>query len=117
MRDVRYSNKATNELYRLIAASIGVAIPSDKHQFGYLSEFHDYGKNDSIAGDYIEDLAAQMLATTIGVPFDFDKDYDSRKEIYKMSGKIVYTTNIAQSAIGDKNGLWTTVLAAAILIP
>lgn len=111
------SDITTNEPYRLVAASVGVAIPSDKHQFGYLSEFHDYGKNDSTAGDYAEDLAAQMLATTLGVPFDIDKDYDYRKEIYKMSGKIVYTTNITQSAIGDKNGLWTTVLAAAVLIP
>ena len=32
------------------------------------------------------------------------------------SGQIVKTANITQSAIGKK-GLWTTVLAAAVLIP
>ena len=33
-----------------------------------------------------------------------------------MSGKIVKTFNITQSAEGDKNGLWTTVIAAAGLL-
>ena len=106
----------TNEPHRLLAASIGVAIPSNKHQFGYLSEFHAHGSTDSAAGDYAEDLAAQMLATTLGVPFDPDKDYDDRKETYQMSSKIVKTLNITQSAMGDKNGLWTTVIAAAVLL-
>ncbi|MGB9708186.1 MAG: pyruvoyl-dependent arginine decarboxylase [Candidatus Pacearchaeota archaeon] len=107
----------TNEPYRLLAASIGVAIPSNKHQFGYLSEFHSYGCTDSAAGNYAEDLAAQMLATTLGISFDPARDYDERKKIYKMSGKIVKTFNITQSAVGDKHGLWTTVLAAAVLLP
>ena len=33
-----------------------------------------------------------------------------------MSGKIVRTTNITQSAIGNKDGLWTTVFAAAVFV-
>jgi hypothetical protein len=33
-----------------------------------------------------------------------------------MSGKIVRTTNITQSAVGNKDGLWTTVFAAAVFI-
>lgn len=111
------SDESTNEPYRLIAASIGVAIPSNKTDYGYLSEYHAHGKTDSAAGDYAEDLAAQMLATALGISFDTDKDYDERKEIYKMSGKIVKTFNITQSAIGDKNSFWTTVIAAAVLIP
>jgi len=108
---------STNEPYRLISASIGVAIPEDKSKYGYLSEYHDYGVSDSKAGEYAEDLAAQMLATTLGIPFDPDKDYDYRKEIYKLCGKIVKTDNVTQSAVGDKNGLWTTVVAAAVLVP
>lgn len=111
------SDMSTNEPHRLIAASIGVAIPSNRNEYGYLSEYHSHGIPDSKAGDYAEDLAAQMLATTLNVAFDSDKNYDYRKEIYKMCGKIVKTDNITQSAIGDKNGLWTTVLAAAVLIP
>ena len=30
--------------------------------------------------------------------------------------KKVRTANVTQSAIGDKRGLWTTVLAAAVMI-
>jgi arginine decarboxylase len=107
----------TNEPHRLIAASIGVAVPRDKNQYGYLSEYHSYGETELRAGDKAEDLAAQMLATTLGVPFDPDVSYDERKEVWKISTKIVKTMNCTQTAIGDKYGLWTTVLAAAVLIP
>ena len=57
-----------------------------------------------------------MLATTLDVEFDPDLNWDEKKEIYRISNKIVRTMNITQSAVGDKRGLWTTVLAAAILI-
>jgi arginine decarboxylase len=42
--------------------------------------------------------------------------YDERKDIWRMSDKIVTTRNITQSAIGDRDGLWTTVLAAAVFV-
>lgn len=111
------ARNATNEPNRLIAASLGVAVPADNTQYGYLSEHHPFGETDERAGEYAEDLAATMLATTLGVEFDASIDWDEREKLYKMSGKIVKTYNITQSAEGDKNGLWTTVIAAAILLP
>ncbi len=111
------ARNATNEPNRLIAASLGVATPADPTQYGYLSEHHPYGQTDEKAGDYAEDLAATMLASTLGVEFDPDTAWDEREKIFKMSGKIVRTFNITQSAEGDKNGLWTTVIAAGILLP
>jgi arginine decarboxylase len=110
------AENATNEPHRLIYSSIGVAIPRDPEMHGYLSEHHGYGQTEDEAGDYAEDLAAQMLATTIGLPFDSDKSYDEKKEQYLMGGNIVRTANITQSAVGDKNGLWTTVLACAVML-
>lgn len=107
----------TNEPNRLTVASIGLARPTDqKNMYGYLSEHHTYGETDEKAGDFAEDLAATMLASTLGVDFDPDTAWDEREKIYKMSGKIVETTNITQSALGDKNGLWTCVVASAVLI-
>lgn len=112
------ARNSTNEPNRLIAASIGCAIPADKEQqYGYLSEHHPFGETDEKAADYAEDLAATMLATTLGVEFDPSKAWDEREKAYKLSGKIVNTTNITQSAEGDKNGLWTTVVSAAIFVP
>ena len=111
------ARQQTNEPNRLISASIGVAIPNDRSQYGYLSEHHGYGMKGKAAGDYAEDLAAQMLATTLGIDFDVDKSYDEKKEIWKISGKIVRTTEITQSATGHKDGLWTTAVAIAILLP
>jgi len=110
------AKNATNEPNRLIAASVGCAIPADHNAYGYLSEHHSFGETEQKAGDYAEDLAASMLASTLGVDFDPDVSYDERKEVWKISGKIVKTTNVTQSALGDKNGLWTTVLAAAIFL-
>ncbi len=108
----------TNEPNRLIAASIGCAVPVDRdQQYGYLSEHHPYGETDEKTADYAEDLAATMLATTLGVDFNPDTAWDEREKVYKLSGKIVTTTNVTQSAQGNKDGLWTTVLAAAIFVP
>ncbi|HXU11970.1 MAG TPA: pyruvoyl-dependent arginine decarboxylase, partial [Candidatus Binatia bacterium] len=86
-------------------------------KYGYLSEVHQYGQNEKQAGDYAEDLAAQMLATVRGVEFDPDTSYDERKEIWKISGEIYRTLSVTQSAVGDKGGRWTTVVGAAVLIP
>jgi len=106
----------TNEPNRLLAASIGLAIPADSSQYGYLSEHHSFGETEEKAGDYAEDLAASMLASTLGVEFDSDQAWDEREKIYKMSGKIIKSYNITQSSIADKNGLWTTVVAAAVFL-
>ena len=111
------ARNATNEPNRLIAASLGVALPADKSMYGYLSEHHPFGETEKIAGEYAEDLAASMLATTLGIKFDPDKAWNEREQFFKMSGKIVRTSNITKSARGNKNGLWTTVVAAAILLP
>lgn len=110
------ARNATNEPNRLIAASLGVAIPRDKSMYGYLSEHHPFGEAGKVAGDYAEDLAASMLATTLGIDFDPDKAWNEKEQVFKMSGKIVNTFNVTQSARGDKNGLWTTVVTAAILL-
>ncbi|MBI4063393.1 MAG: arginine decarboxylase, pyruvoyl-dependent [Elusimicrobia bacterium] len=105
----------TNESHRLIAASIGLAIPKDHGQFGYLSEHHSFGETEEQAGEYAEDLAASMLASTVGVDFDKEASWDEQREIWKISGKIVKTTNVTQSAIGAANK-WTSVVAAAVLV-
>jgi len=110
------SRNSTNEPNRLIVSSIGCALPVDPNQYGYLSEHHSFGETDSKAGEYAEDLAASMLATTLGIEFDPDIAWNEREQIYKMSGKIIRTTNITQSAIGNKDGLWTTVVAAAVFV-
>lgn len=110
------SENSTREPHRLIAASIGLALPADRDAYGYLSEHHSFGETEQQAGEYAEELAAEMLATTLNVDFDPDRSWDEKKEIYRISNKIVRTTNITQSAVGDKRGLWTTVLSCAILI-
>ena len=107
---------SSNEPGRRIAASIGVARPTDWNHYGYLSEHHAYGMTEQEAGDYAEDLAATMLATTLDIPFDADNDYNARKEQYMMGGEMVDTTSITMAATAAAGGVWTTVLSVAVLI-
>lgn len=111
-----YSRNQTNEPHRLISASVGIAQPSDKKRYGYLSEYEAFGQNEKKAGDYAEDIAAQMLASSLGIQFDIDKSWDEKRQQWKISGQIYKSMNITQTAIGDTKGRWTTVFAAAVLI-
>ena len=106
----------TNEPNRLISSAIGLAVPKDSNQHGYLSEHHAFGEKGELSGEYAEDLAATMLATTLGIPFDPNQAWEEREKIYKASGNIFKTSNICQSDEGNKLGLWTTVIAVAILL-
>ncbi len=110
------SRNKTNEPNRLLGAAVGVAVPKNREAYGYISEHHSYGETAQKMGDYTEDLAASMLATTLGLEFDLEKAWDERKQEYKMSGRFVRTQSVVQTAQGDKNGLWTTVIAVAVFL-
>ena len=117
--EITYCVMARNESCepnRLMSVSVGLAIPKDNNHYGYLSEHHAFGEKGEKAGEYAEDLAATMLATTLGVDFDPDTAWQEREQVYKSSGYIFKTTNITQSAEGNKEGLWTTVIAVAVFV-
>lgn len=104
----------TNEPNRLACAGIGLAVSADETHFGYVSEHHGFGLTRPKCIDLVEDMAASMLATTLGFDLDPDRAYDERREIYRSKGLIVRTRACVRTAEGDKNGLWTTVVAAAV---
>lgn len=110
------AKEQSREPGRRIVASIGLAIPEGNERYGYLSEHHGFGQTETEAGEYAEDLAASMLATTLGIEFDPEKDYDERRDIYKMSGKIIQSQHTSQAALGAEGNLWTTVISAAIFV-
>ena len=111
-----YSKNQTKEPHRVCSASVGIAQPKDTERYGYLSEYESFGQNELQAGDYAEDIAAQMLASSLGIPFDADKDWDEKRQQWSISGEIYNTHNVTQSTKGDKDGKWTTVFAAAVLL-
>src|ERR1044072_6442431 len=108
--------QSTSEPKRLIATSVGLAAPADDGQYGYLSEHHSTGETAQKAGDYAEDMAMEMLDTTMRLPNDDSLTWDERQEQWRLSGKIYKTQNFTQSAEGHKDGLWTTVVSAAVLL-
>jgi arginine decarboxylase len=111
------SECSTDEPHRLISASIGVAVPNDPKHYGYLSEHHSFGHNEKEAGEYAEDLAADMLITTLGKDFDLRQIWNEEKNLYEIGNGIeVRTQHITQIAKGKK-GCWTTAIAAAVMIP
>lgn len=111
------AREATNEPNRLVSAAIGLARPKNKKVYGYLSEHHGFGETVKKAADFTEDLAATMLGTTLGIEVDPDVAWDERKEVYKVDGKQQFVSrSIAQTARGHKDGLWTTVVAMAVML-
>lgn len=109
-----FSRNETNEPNRLISAAVGLAMPKDIGHYGYISEHHAFGQKAESSGEYAEDLAATMLATTLGIEFNPELAWEEREQVYKASGQIFKTTHICQSTEGNKDGLWTTVITAAI---
>jgi arginine decarboxylase len=107
------SESATDVPQRLISASIGMAIPKDPTCYGYLAEHDGSGPSEKEAGLYTEYLAAEMLATKMGERL---KGLGKGRAAYRISSGIsLKTRSLSQTATGEK-GLWTTALAAAVLI-
>jgi len=104
----------TNEPVRLVHASIGLARPADPAMYGYISEHHGFGMTSAQSGDYAEDLAASMLASTLGIDFDPDAAWNERKRVYEHSNMIIDSTSISAAAQGNLAGLWTCVVAVAV---
>ncbi|MCA9136616.1 MAG: arginine decarboxylase, pyruvoyl-dependent [Planctomycetales bacterium] len=110
------ARKESNEPHRMLASSVGLAVPRDNNMHGYLSEHHSFGQRAKDAGDYAEDLAAAMLASTLGVEFDEQQSWDDKRKIWRISDKIVTTRNVTQSAVVKPDGRWTTAIAAAAFL-
>ncbi len=105
----------TDEHGRLAASAVGIAVPKDSTRWGYLSEVHGYGMNQQEAADMAEDLAAGMLGTTIGLEVDPNQAWSEKEQIYQSSGLIIRTSNVTQTAQGQKD-LWTTTVAIAMFL-
>jgi len=110
------ARESTQEPNRLLSAAIGLARPKNAKQYGYISEHHAFGETMKKSADFAEDLAATMLASTLGIELDPDVAWDERKQVYKVGQRLFVTRSIAQSAKGHKKGLWTTVVAAAVMM-
>jgi arginine decarboxylase len=107
------SEAATDEAGRLVSASIGMAIPKDPTCYGYLAEHEGGGPTEKEAGLFAEYLAAEMLATKMGGKL---KEPGKGRKAYHISNGIsLETRSISQTSLGEQD-LWTTALAAAVLI-
>ena len=100
----------------LVSSGVGVAVPRNKEHYGYLSEHHCTGMDDIKMEEYVEDLAAEMLATTYGVKFDPDASWDEKRKLWSIDNRIVKTKSEVQTSIVSDESLWTTTIAAAVLI-
>ena len=112
------AREQTDEPNRLVFASIGLAQPKVSHQYGYISEHHGFGQTRKKAGDFAEDLAATMLASTLGIELDANQAWDERKKLYVASKDRQFVSrSTTQTAEGHKDGLWTTVVSLAVMLP
>jgi arginine decarboxylase len=47
---------------------------------------------------------------------DPDKDWNERKMVYQVGERQFVSRSTAQTARGHKDGLWTTVIAGAVML-
>lgn len=106
----------TNEFGRHIYASLGLARPADPDMYGYISEQHGYGMSAEMSGDQAEDLAATMLASTLGLDFDPEAAWNERKQIYEHSNLIIDSTSITATGVGGPENHYTCAIAAAVFL-
>lgn len=110
------SENATDEPHRLVSASIGMAVPSDPELYGYLAEHEAFGVTEKEAGRHTQDLAAEMLATKLGMTLSGRSASRGGPPQHRLSPSLsLHTKSISQTAKGAA-GLWTTTVAAAVLI-
>ena len=108
------ARNSSSELNRMISAAIGFAVPSDRSKWGYLSEHHTFGQTENDSGHFAEKLAAEMLASTMGL--DDHLKWEDKKNEYVLDDKILTTKNIAATTVVLKPDEWATVVAAAVLV-
>ncbi|CAM2057340.1 putative pyruvoyl-dependent arginine decarboxylase [Desulfovibrionales bacterium] len=110
------ARNATNEKGRLVGSAVGMAFPASHEHYGYISEHTAFGADTQEIGDFAEDLASTMLATTLGVDFNPETGYDERRQTYLMSGKIIDSAS-APCVTTGQTGLWTTTISAVVFLP
>ena len=106
------STTDTNQPGQVIVSSIGMAIPEDPNQHGYLSEHHNIDQTETEAGAYAEKLAVIMLTTACGIPVYAGIQPGKNGGSGDLS-LVQQRKGIAQFAVGQ-DGCWTTVVAAAV---
>ena len=109
------SENATDEPGRLVTASIGAAVPDDPSRYGYLAEHSGTGRSGKETGLHTEYLAAEMLATKLGERLQEPGPGRPSKSFRMSNGLSLRTRSATQSTKGEA-GLWTTAIAAAVLI-
>ena len=110
------ARQSSDEPNRLVSAAVGLARPKDTKQYGYISEHHAFGESTRQSADFAEDLATTMLASTLGIELNPDVAWNERKQLYEVDQKQFVSQSIGRSAKGHKEGLWTTVIACAVML-
>jgi arginine decarboxylase len=109
------SENTTDEPGALISASVGMAVPDDPSHYGYLAEHSDVGKSARDISLHTEYLAAEMLATKLGEKLREPGPGEFAKVFRVSNGLSLKTRSKTQTARGTA-GVWTTVIAAAVLV-
>lgn len=109
------SRNETDESERVLCAAVGVATPEDANQYGYIAELHMFGKSEAESKDWVEDRAAELLASTLGIEMDWQKAWDEKTDTYTIKDRKVDTESLCAYAKGV-NGSWVSVVAAVVFV-
>lgn len=107
-------NDSTRHTGRL-GASIGVAVPADPAQHGFVSEYHAEGLASDAIDRHAEDLAATMLGSLQGLDLDPTLGWEERGAALDRAGTIRERRSL--SMVTDApDGVATCVVAACVFL-
>lgn len=102
---------------KTIGASVGLAIPESKDEYGYIAEYHEPEGSVSDLKSSVEELAILMLATTKGVTAKKSgSNQVSDEEIVDQFKDQMRTTSVADMVQHTDSNRWSTVVAVAVFI-
>ena len=105
----------SDEEGRLLAAAVALLLPENGDDYGYISEYHGYGKKLDEVEDWVCDQAAELYASAKGFKINWRRAWSQADFKYTLEERR-YSPKYVVSVAEGKKGKWVTTVAAAVFI-
>jgi arginine decarboxylase len=105
----------SDEEGRLLAAAVALLLPENGDDYGYISEYHGYGKKLDEVEDWVCDQAAELYASAKGFKINWRRAWSQEDFKYTLEER-KYSPKYVASVAGGVKGKWVTTVAAAVFI-
>ena len=109
------SRCASDEDGRLLASAVALLLPENGDDYGYISEYHGFGKKQDEVEDWVCDQAAELYASAKGFKINWKRAWSEVDSKYTLEQR-KYSPEVVVSVAEGIKGKWVTTVAAAVFI-